>query len=189
MYQKILANFALHINLSTEEEAHVVSLLQETRIRKNQIVLREGEVCKHIYFVSEGCLRMYHTDKQGNEHNMLFMPENWWAVDIASFSGEKPAFYNISALENCRLLYLSYRVLEDLYMHNPKFERFFRILTQNGFNLYQHRITSSLSLTARERYLDFRWRYPGLELRIAQKHIASYLAITPVFLSRLRQGL
>jgi len=189
MFERILANFALHIDLDDDEAAHVVAALTEAHIKKNLTLLRAGEICRNIYFVDEGCLRMYHTDNAGYDHTILFAPENWWAVDIASFSHRKPAFYSLAALEDTRLFCLSYQVLEDLYKAIPKLERFFRILTQNGFNMYQDRITSALSLTAEERYAMFRKLYPGLETRIAQKHIASYIGITPVFLSRLRQRL
>lgn len=189
MFKKILANFAMHINLDDDDIARVTAVLAEMHVKKNRPLLRAGEICRNIYFVDEGCLRMYHTDNAGYDHTILFAPENWWAVDIASFSRQKPAFYSLMALEDTHLFYLSYSALEDLYKTTPKFERFFRILTQNGFDMYQERITSALSLTAEERYATFRKLYPNLETRIAQKHIASYIGITPVFLSKLRQRL
>lgn len=187
MFELILANLALHITLNDAEIAHIQSVMQSRTVKKNAVLLNPGEVCRNIYFVNRGCLRIYHTDKQGADHNTSFCPENWWAVDISSFSHQSPAFYAIAALEETEVLYFNYSTLEKLYTEVPKLERFFRILTQNGFNLYQRRITSALSKTAEERYLIFRKQYPGLEQRIAQKQIASYLGITPVFLSRLRK--
>ena len=187
MFELILANFALHITLNGAEKARIESVMQHKTVKKNKALLNAGEICRNIYFVNRGCLRVYHSDKQGNEHNISFFPENWWAVDIASFSHQSPAFYAISALEDTDVLFLSYTGLEKLYADVPKLERFFRILTQNGFNLYQGRINSALSKIAEERYQAFRRLYPGLEQRITQKHIASYLGITPVFLSRLRK--
>ncbi len=186
MYELILANFAMHIVLDAAEAEHIKTKLQHKTIKKNTILLDAGETCKNIYFVNKGCLRTFNTDEQGEEHNILFCPENWWAVDIASFSNQRPAFYSISALEDTEVFYFSYNVLEELYLAVPKLERFFRILTQNGFNLYQQRITSNLSKSAEERYELFHQQYPKLEQRIAQKQIASYLGITPVFLSMIR---
>lgn len=186
MYQRILTNFAMHIHLTVAEAEHVSARLQVKQVKKGEGVLNAGEICRNIYFVDNGCLRTYYTDTDGEDHNILFCPENWWAVDIASFSGQRPAFYSISALENTEIFYLSYTILEQLYIDVPKMERFFRILTQNGFNLYQQRITSNLSQSAEERYELFQKQYPRLEQRIAQKHIASYLGITPVFLSMIR---
>ncbi|WP_197492146.1 Crp/Fnr family transcriptional regulator [Arachidicoccus ginsenosidimutans] len=137
--------------------------------------------------IIQGCLRIFHKDAENAEHNILFCPENWWLADIVSFSEQMPAFYAIAALENTEVFYFSYTDLEQLYVEVPKLERFFRILIQNGFNLYQHRITSNLSMPAEECYELFRRQYPGLEQRISQKHIASYLGITPVFLSMIRK--
>lgn len=187
LFDHLLANFALHVTLNTDEQAHIRSLLQHRFMRKNATLLSAGDICRAIYFVHKGCLRMYHTDPDGSDHTILFCPENWWSVDISSFSGQTPAFYSISALENTDVLSFSYPTLEALYGQIPKLERFFRILTQNGFSLYQQRITSNLSNTARERYVLFQRQYPKLEQRISQKHIASYLGITPVFLSILRK--
>ena len=172
MYKLILANFAMHIALNAVETEDIRSRLQYKVLKKNTVLLNAGEICRSIYFVNKGCLRIYHTDKKGLEHNLSFCPENWWAVDISSFSDQKPAFHAISALEDTEVFYLSHVTLEQLYLDIPKFERFFRILTQNGFNLYQRRITSNLSKTAMERYRLFHKQYPKLEQRIPQKHIA-----------------
>jgi CRP-like cAMP-binding protein len=187
MHRLILSNFAMHITLSPDEQEKVLALLQQQTVPKRSFLLQAGDIDKYIYFVEQGCLRMFYADKEGMEHNICFYPENWWACDIVSFFKEKPALNNIQALEDSEVYYLSLARLEQLFLEVPKFERFFRILTQNGFDLYQKRITSNLSQTAEKRYLEFRKNYPGLERRIAQKHIATYLGITPAFLSMMRK--
>jgi len=187
MYELILANFAMHISLDPAETEHIKSQLQYKVVKKNAVLLRAGSICRNLYFVNKGCLRVFNAGKGGEEHNVLFCPENWWAVDIASFSEQVPAFYTIAALEDTEVFYCSYHVLEKLYTEVPKLERFFRILVQNGFYLYQRRTTLNLSKTAEERYELFHQQYPKLEQRIAQKQIASYLGITPVFLSMIRK--
>ena len=183
MYELIFANFALHIKLDVAEIEQIKGRLQYKTVKKKSALLNAGQICRNIYFVNKGCLRIFNVDIEGEEHNASFCPENWWAVDIASFSHQTSAFYNIDALEDTEVFYLSYSVLEEI----PKLERFFRILTQNGFHLYQQRITSNLSKSAEERYEQFQKQYPKLEQRIAQKQIASYLGITPVFLSMIRR--
>lgn len=186
MYARIFLNFALHIHLHEAEMLRITQKLQRKEVKKNTMLLNAGELCRNVYFTNSGCLRVFNPDKNGQEHNVLFCPENWWATDMSSFSTQKPALYSISALEDSEVIYLSYTDLEQLYIDVPKLERFFRILTQNGFYLFQKRLTANLSKTAEERYALFGRQYPGLEARIAQKHIASYLGITPVFLSMLR---
>jgi CRP-like cAMP-binding protein len=187
MSERILSNFALHIALAPDEQAQVLALLQRKTVAKRSILLKPGEIERHIYFVDEGCLRMYHTDKDGQEHNLCFYPENWWACDIISFFKAKRATNSIQALEDTEVCYFSLPALERLFSEVPRFERFFRILTQNGFDMFQRRVTSSLSKTAEQRYREFRRHYPGLEQRISQKQISSYLGITAAFLSMMRK--
>jgi len=183
----ILDNIAKHIQLEPSEADYFLTLLKETKIKKNSVLLRPGDVCKALTFVTSGCLRLYKTDTDGKDHILLFAPEGWWCTDSYSFYTQTPAEYGIDALEDTTCLQITAEKLELLYKEVPKFERFFRILFQNGFIMYQKRITANTSLTAEKRYHRFKLTYPKLEQRIAQKHIASYLGITPVFLSRLRK--
>jgi len=187
MHELILSNFAMHIALAAEEQQQALTLLQHKTILKRSLLLEAGNIDRGIYFVNKGCLRMFNTDKDGNQHTICFYPENLWACDIVSFFNKKPAANTIQALEDTELYYFSLPSLEELFEKVPKFERFFRILTQNGFEMYQRRIISNLSKTAEQRYMLFRRHYPGLEQRIAQKHIAGYLGITPAFLSMMRK--
>ncbi|WP_421943282.1 Crp/Fnr family transcriptional regulator [Pedobacter sp.] len=187
MHQLILNNFALHIALAPEEQEQALACFQLQEIKKRIWLLRAGETDRYIYFVKRGCLRMYYTDKSGGDHIIGFYPENWWCCDIASFFNSSPSVNAIQTLEDSEIYSISLPRLEELFLLIPKFERFFRILNQNGFDLYQHRMTSQLYKTAEERYLEFRKRHPGLEQRIAQKHIASYIGITPAFLSMMRK--
>jgi CRP-like cAMP-binding protein len=187
MAQLILDNIAKHIELEPNEAEYFLSLLKETTIKKNGFLLHSGDVAKTLNFVSQGCLRLYKTDADGKDHILLFAPEGWWCTDSYSFYTQSAAEYTIDALEDTICFQITSEKLELLYKKVPKFERFFRILFQNGFIMYQRRITANTSLPAEKRYHRFKFLYPKLEQRIAQKHIASYLGITPVFLSRLRK--
>ncbi|UEG52144.1 Crp/Fnr family transcriptional regulator [Mucilaginibacter daejeonensis] len=187
MSHLILRNFALHVALASDEEEQILAVMGRKRVKKRSVLIGPGEVERHIYFVEQGCLRMFHTDTDGQEHNLCFYPENWWACDNVSFFKRKPATHTIQALEDTEVSYFTLLDLEELFARIPKLERFFRILIQNGFDMFQRRVTSNLSLTAEQRYLEFRQHYPGLEQRIDQKQIASYLGITAAFLSMLRK--
>src|SRR5687768_13935163 len=126
MPDRILSNFALHIALAPDEQGQVLALLQQKTIAKRTLLLRAGETERYIYFVNQGCLRMFHTDKDGLEHNLCFFPENWWACDIVSFFKAKKATNTIQALEDTQLYYFSLPDLEQLFVKVPKLERFFR---------------------------------------------------------------
>ena len=189
MNESILNNFEKHISLDASEIEYVQSLLVSKKVKKNTVLLQTGDISRYIYFVVKGCLRMYNTDDKGLQHIVTFAPEGWWSVDLSSFHSGRPAFYTIDALEDTEVLFLSNESVETLYEKVPKFERFFRIFFANALVLYQRRMTALISRPAEERYLLFQKLYPGLEQRIAQKHIAAYLGITPVFLSMLRKRL
>lgn len=183
----ILSNIARHIALDSAETQSFLSLLEPKTIKRKEPLLQAGKVSRALNFVIKGCLRMYSTDDSGKEHILLFLPEDWWCVDMFSFYTGTPAIYSIDALEDTEVLQITSKKMEMLYTQVPKFERFFRILFQNGFIMYQSRVTAELTLSAAQKYEKFKKQYPSLEQRVAQKQIASYLGITPVFLSMLRK--
>ena len=134
-----------------------------------------------------GCLRAFYIDANGFEHNVLFAVEDWWIADLASFLAQTPATLDVEALEDCELLQLDRPALEALYAQVPKLERYFRLMLQNAFVAQQQRILASISAPAEARYRAFRVKYPQLEQRLPQRHVASYLGITPEFLSKIRK--
>jgi CRP-like cAMP-binding protein len=127
------------------------------------------------------------TDDRGVEHVIQFGFEDWYIGDMMSFITGKPADYTIEALEDCRLLVIDRSVSDQLYEEFPQMERYFRIMIQHAFVAMQARIVSTMSQSAETRYLGLIGKFPGIELRVAQHHIASYLGITPEALSRIRR--
>jgi CRP-like cAMP-binding protein len=189
MYARILKNISRFIELNETEIAYFTSLLQERKVSKKEFLTKEGEICRHTYFVNKGCLRTFYSDKEGGEHNVSLAIEDWWAGDLYGQLTGKPARFNVIALEASELLAIEKKSQEELYFKVPKFERFFRILTQNAYVASQERILASMTETAEERYLHFRKKNPEMDKRIAQHHIASYLGIKPESLSRIRKNL
>jgi CRP-like cAMP-binding protein len=95
----------------------------------------------------------------------------------------------VDALETTTVLQITKGDLEILYDRAPKFERFFRILFQNAFVFHQNRINTNLSQPSEGRYHLFTQTYPGLESRIPQKYIASYIGVTPEFFSQMKANM
>ncbi len=117
----------------------------------------------------------------------MFAIEDWWTGDLYSFPTQKPSNHFIDALEDTEILQISKPNLDKLFEQVPKFERFYRILFQNALIAQHERINQNLSFTAEQRYLHFIKKYPEVEQRISQKHVATFLGITPEFLSMLRK--
>jgi CRP-like cAMP-binding protein len=156
------------------------------RLRKDAYLFQEGEHAKYLAFVTKGCLRSYTIDKKGEEHIVQFAPEGWWISDLYSFLTGKESGYCIDALEESDLLLLDAGCYETLCTTVPKFERYFRILLQNNYIATHRRVVASISLSAEEQYLQMVKESPAIIQRVAQRHIASYLGITPEALSRIR---
>lgn len=185
--QSLIDYFERLLPLSIEEKSTVTEYFSERRVKRRQFILQEGNVCVHNTFVLEGCFRMYMVDNKGKEHNLQFAVENWWIGDIGSFHSEEPSQLYIEALENSIILQIKKEDQLKLFVDLPKFNRIFRVFTENALVSAQRRILQNISSTAEERYLDFMKRYPYFFNRISNVQIASYLGVTPEFLSTIRK--
>jgi CRP-like cAMP-binding protein len=185
----LLSNISRHISLSPEEIAFFTSLLKPKPVKNGEFLLREGNICKYESFVVRGCLKTYYVDENGFEHIIDFSIEEWWADDLYSLLTQTPSKSNIKAIEDTDIIQISKPDLELLYQKIPKFERFFRILFQNAFITQREQINQALSASAEERYILFMKQKPYAEKRFSQKDIASYLGVTPQFLSALKKRL
>ena len=175
--------------LDEEEMAAVDRFFKLRRVKRRQFILQEGDVSRLNTFVVEGCFRMYMVDENGKEHNLQFAIEDWWIGDIGSFHSDEPTRLYIEAMEHSVILQIAKQEQLRLFIEYPKFNRIFRVLTENDLVSAQRRILHNISSTAEERYLDFVKRYPHFFHRISNVQIASYLGMTPEFLSTIRKKL
>ena len=173
--------------LGEEEINQLKSKFKERRIKRRQFVLQEGDVCKHYTFVSEGCLKLYKIDQNGKERNLQFSIENEWISDLGSFYSETPSEVYIEAIEQSTILQIELKDLVYLYTHFPKIDRNFRVIIENSFIYLQKRMFQNISATAEEKYLFFFDTRRNLFNRISNVQIASYLGVTPEFLSTIRK--
>ncbi len=186
IYDLMLSNVGKHISLTKKEISFFTSLLKEKQIVKKDFVLKEGQLCQYISFVNNGLLRAYYLDKEDKEATIMFAVADWWITDMYCFINQKPAMLTIQAVEDSHIFNLKKTDLDKLYVEVPKFERFFRIIMQNAYIREQLRIIQNLSLSAEERYHNFLSKYPQVAKQVTQKQIASYLGVTPEFLSTVR---
>jgi len=185
--EPLIDYFSSYIPLSEEEIVGLESAFVERKIKRRQFILQESDVCKLNSFVVEGCFRMYLVDENGKEHNLQFAVENWWIGDIGSFHSGEPSRLYIEALENSTILQIKKEDQLKLFVEHPKFNRIFRVFTENALVSCQKRILQNISSTAEERYLDFVKQYPFFFNRISNFQIASFLGVTPEFLSTIRK--
>ena len=177
------------ISLTQSEFEFLVGLLKIKNLKKDECLIRPGDICKYESFVTRGCLKSFYEDDRGTVHVVDFCIEGWWADDLFSFFTQSPSKSTIMAIEPSEVLQISFRDLELLYEKVPKFERFFRLLYQRAFIAQREQINMMLSATAEERYRIFLQKKPYAEERFSQQDIASYLGITPQFLSAMKKKL
>jgi CRP-like cAMP-binding protein len=172
------------------ERVNMCSLHYEAKkVQKNQFLLQYGEICRYIYFVEKGLLKMYSIDKNGKEHIIQFAPESWLISDRSSLYFNEKSVYYIEAVEDSEILMLPPDFINKLIEGFPNSLEQSDILLQKHIKSLQDRINSLLAETAEERYMKFIKMYPDLLLRVPQWMIASYLGITPESLSRVRKEL
>ncbi|MBS1511467.1 MAG: Crp/Fnr family transcriptional regulator [Bacteroidetes bacterium] len=186
--ENIVRYFNHYLPLNSEEKEALTSRLVQRKIKRKQYILQEGDICKYFTFVLEGCFKMYGIDKSGAEHNLVFTAEDDWIADIDSLHKEKPSRLFIEAVEPSTILQISKGDLWYLYTNYPKFDRNFRVIIENKYIELQNRLLQTFSATAYERYESFLEQYPGLTNRLPNTQIASYLGITPEFLSKIRNA-
>lgn len=182
-------NIAKHIALNDDERKLLLAVMHPKHLKRKQVLCQENEVSRYSAFVLSGCLRSYFIDANGFEHNLQFAIEDWWITDMMSFTTGKPGRLNIETLEDSDVLLITREDQLGLFEKCPKFEKYFRIITENGIVATQNRLLDNMSLPAMERYLRFSAKYPALLKRLPQVQIAAYLGITPEFLSKLRHQL
>ncbi len=187
-FESVLYNIGKHISLDPEEAGFFTSLIQYREICKKEHLLKEGQFCRTINYVESGALRAFHLSPDGKDSTIMFAIADWWITDMYAFAMDQPAMQNIIAIDDSRIWQLKKEDLECLYTRVPKFERFFRIIMQNSYIREQLRVLHNLSLTAEDRYDIFLHKYPQVVPYLSQKQIASYLGITPEFLSTVRRN-
>jgi CRP-like cAMP-binding protein len=187
--QTLLSHLESFIPLDYEEKVRIELKFEQFSIKRREKLLTAGEVCKDYFFVVSGCFRMFGVDDRGFEHNIQFAAENDWIADLGSFYSQKTSQLNIEALEPSVVLRISQKDLFNLFTKTHKLNRIFKVLIENKFIELQNRVLQNFSSTAEQRYLAFLEQYPHLKNRLPNTQIASYLGITPEFLSKIRKDI
>ncbi|WP_305951752.1 Crp/Fnr family transcriptional regulator [Emticicia oligotrophica] len=187
--QALLQNFQKYFSFSAEEWTLIADKVKKQSIKRRQKILQEGEVCKYYSFVVSGCFRLYGIDDKGDEHNIQFAAENDWIADIGSFYAKKASKLYIEAIEPSIILQIEQQDLYALYSKIPKLSIAFKVIIENKYVELQNRVLQNFSSTAQQRYVSFLEQYPHLSNRLPNTQIASYMGITPEFLSKIRKDL
>lgn len=179
--------FDKYVDLTNEELTLLLKNSEIKEFNKKELILSAGKVCEHKFFILSGLVRIFQLDGNGNEVINQFGIENWWFTNLESFINRTPSQQSIQALENTVVLCINTYNLEQAYKAIPKLEKAFRIITENMLIAQQRKDEVYMKQTSKERYYNLVEKIPDFAQRVLQYMIASYLNITPEYLSEIRK--
>jgi CRP-like cAMP-binding protein len=183
--QEKLKIFRQFSDFSDRELKIIMPYFEPKEFRKKTTLLEIGKVSNEVFYLVKGCIRLF-CQKDGEELSTYFFTENMFAGSYDSFLSRKPSKVAIETLEECEALVLTHKSLEKLYDIFPKINEFIRKAIEQRFVLLHDLFISYLLNSPEERYLTLLNDRPELLQRIPQHQIASFLGVTPVSLSRIR---
>lgn len=181
--------FRENSTLSEDEIENVISLFKFKKVKRNQLLEQEGQVCNHFYFIVKGCLRLYEIDKKGNEKTGRFALENNIISALTSFITQKKSRDYLSAHEPSELLVIRREDFLKAFTLYPGVAELYRKFMEFAFVHSQMRVYIFLGMEGIDR---LRWvmdHEPDLLKRISSKSVASYLGMTNSTLSKLKAKL
>ncbi|MCU0358599.1 MAG: Crp/Fnr family transcriptional regulator [Cyclobacteriaceae bacterium] len=187
---EMLKTYFREIACIKEEKIPLLSpYFTEKAVQKNEVLLREGEVCKFNYFVVSGCLRLYSVNKQGIENTRYIAFERKFATSFTSLITGKPSIEYIQSLEKSTVLTISKEDFFYLVEHEPAVNKVYRHILESAYITTQRRIYDLQGADSLNRLKWLLDQQPDVFNKVSSKVIASYLGVTPYTLSRLKANL
>lgn len=187
MNQTLIQQIRKHIDLSDSETLVLNKYLEQTDYKKKEFVLQENTSCKNLYFVEKGCLRMYFVTEKAVEQIVQFALDGWWISDYKSFTNHTTSGYYIQPIEDSTIISITAERLDQLLVELPKLEKYFRMIMQKDLASAQFKAKLMYEMSKEEFYNHFYTSFPEFVQRVPQYMIASYLGLTPEYLSELRK--
>lgn len=163
--------------------------LSRKTFKAGEYLYTEGKQCHTAAFLCEGVARAFYRDNEGVEYNKTFFVQGHFPSPLAALITQKENYINIQALTPCEVVVIDFYAFERLFEKHRCLETFLRKTIEYIWVEKELREIRMVMKDATANYLHFQNQYAGLENQIPQYHIASYLGITPIQLSRIRAKL
>lgn len=175
------------ISIPEGEFEKFFELWEFKHFKRNEFILKAGEIPKFSIFVLKGCLRQYIVNEKGEESIVYFAEERHWIGDLPCMRSKTISNFNFQAIEECELLTISADNWEQAFTKFPWWTEAHLTGYQKWASLLQQQMADLHTKTGEIRYLNLLKAKPGLFQRVPQHFIASYLGISPETLSRIRK--
>ena len=187
MHSTLIEHIKKIVDLNESEEQTLISYTKSHSFQKKENLLSNGQVCKSLYFVEKGCLRMFFINSKSTEQITQFAIDGWWLTDFFSFMDNKPSEYYIQTIEASKVISIDIQAFDKLLKELPQLERYFRIIMQKNLAASQLRTKYLYEMSKQEFYHHFNTSFPEFVQRVPQYMIASYRGLTPEYVSELRK--
>lgn len=176
-----------YTSLPVDDFPVILSAFKTIETPKKEHLMLAHQVCRSHFFVLEGCLHMYYINQNGAKRTIQFALEKWWITDYLAFGQQKLSEFYIQTVEPSRVLQLSDDAQNKLLTDYPNLEKYFRSIYQIAYGSFLHRMKLLTDFSKEEIYLHFVRHYPDFAQRIPQYLIASFLDLTPEYVSEIRR--
>lgn len=187
MKEQLRKYFIRYSNFNKLEIDKIYNKCSIQTYKKKDFLLIQNNICKYNFFILKGLVRQFRIEDNGNENISLFGIENWWVSNLDSFINKTPSINSIQAIEETTVLQIKIEELECLYLEVPKLEQAFRKIYTNMLIAMQRKSDIYMKKNSRDRYYYMIKQIPNFSQRVPQYMIASYLDITPEYLSEIRK--
>ena len=174
-------------SISDEQFEDSRNNFHEVNLKKGELLLAKGKVCKQMSFVKRGSLRTFYFNNKGEEITHCFRAKNTFISSFKSFILQEPSLLSIGALEETELIVINYDKLQKLYSESLVWQNIGRLLTERAYIEMEDYASVLNNESAKEKYLRLLNEHGEILQKASVKHIATYLGVTRRTLSRIRQ--
>ncbi len=171
-----------------DELNDILAHFKKESVPKNQILVRQGEICNSLYYIEQGMGRSYYLNENGKEITQWFFGINKFMTSADSFFQQSPSIYYLEILEDAIVYNISKADIDQLFAKYPKMEKLGRLVAIEMLTKMVNKLNAIQFQTARERYEYMLAEFPDIAYQVPLGHIASYLGMTQETLSRIRKS-
>jgi len=189
MTNPLIAFLKLFHSIPQADEALIIAATETRNYKEGDYLFHADNICREMYFVCNGVLRIMVLNEHGNQVTYFFLKENQFCTILNSFNNNIPAHESISAACDVEVLVFSKASLTKLYSQLPYLKSLIDQVTQQALLDKIDLKNGYLGYDSTSRYKMFLMRQPEIALRVPLSDVASYLGITPQSLSRIRKNI
>ncbi len=183
----LIEHIKTYVSLEEEELIAIPSFFDSKTYKKKEILLQADKKTDQLFFVVKGCLHLYFIDDLGNQKTTQFAMEKWWLTDFLAFQNQQKSNFYIEAIENTEVLSITFSSYQQLLQQFPKMEKYFRAIYETAYGSALMRLKYINSLSKEEMFVMFRDNFSGFVQRVPQYLLASFLGLTPEYLSEIKR--